>query len=266
MNPSSLSTRVFERKGLTSTQLEKTMNFLLDNHVSSTSHSSSSSSYSKQVHFLGVFPFDQFPLKTLTHNYYSSSPNAYCCIVNTDPSHKPGTHWVAFFIDKTKKKMSHLEFFDSYGLPPNTYSFKFPSPIQIISNQCTLQSHDSTVCGHYCILYLYLRSLIFYSSNSFQLTSLDSHCNVIKAIVKIASTPVERDKILPSIICKMLSDKCSLRNNLESIASLIPATLFTHYQGINKFISPLSSLALSSTSGISNAFENQQSSSPFTFK
>ena len=34
-------------------------------------------------------------------------------IVNTDPSHKPGEHWVGFYLTK-----STVYYFDPYGIPP----------------------------------------------------------------------------------------------------------------------------------------------------
>ena len=59
--------------------------------------------------FVGVFPSDRLP-KKMEH---------YPCgfIANTDPSAKPGTHWVAFYFPSK----SEAEFFDSYGYPPEHY-------------------------------------------------------------------------------------------------------------------------------------------------
>ena len=46
-------------------------------------------------------------------------------IANTDPSTKPGTHWVAFYFSSHEKG----EFFDSYGYSPEQYKFfKFYKP------------------------------------------------------------------------------------------------------------------------------------------
>ena len=39
-------------------------------------------------------------------------PSAY--VINSDPSSKPGEHWVAVYFDKRGRG----EYFDSYGLPP----------------------------------------------------------------------------------------------------------------------------------------------------
>ena len=56
--------------------------------------------------FEGVFAEDLLP----------RSMNIYPCgyIVNTDPSSKPGKHWVAFYFTRPEQG----EFFDSYGHPP----------------------------------------------------------------------------------------------------------------------------------------------------
>ena len=42
-------------------------------------------------------------------------------VANTDPSSKPGTHWVAFYFPSKGKG----EFFDSYGHPPIYYNNSF---------------------------------------------------------------------------------------------------------------------------------------------
>jgi hypothetical protein len=56
--------------------------------------------------------------------------------MNTDPSNKPGTHWVAVYCD---------EYFDSYGRPSKRN--KKYNPVRI---QGTL----SSACGQYCVYYL----------------------------------------------------------------------------------------------------------------
>ena len=59
-------------------------------------------------HFLGIYPIDRLP-KTLPHRNRKGS----CFIVNTDPSHLPGTHWLAVYVG-----CNLGEVFDSYGRPP----------------------------------------------------------------------------------------------------------------------------------------------------
>jgi len=99
------------------------------------------------THFLGVFALDQIP------SFFSQYPCAY--VANTDPSSQKGQHWVAFYHDSP----THLEFFDSYGQTPQAYNFPFPSNLSSLKyNSFPLQSFSSSVCGQYCIFFVYQRS------------------------------------------------------------------------------------------------------------
>ena len=46
---------------------------------------------------------------------------------NTDPSHKPGMRWVAFYL------VSKGEFFDSYAYPPDHYQSSFKNFLDILT-------------------------------------------------------------------------------------------------------------------------------------
>lgn len=92
----------------------------------------------------GVFPADRIPSRW-------SRPTA--IVANTDDHTKPGTHWVAIYVDNNGQGI----FFDSYGLPPlvnqhrnrlrrNTTSYEW--------NTKPLQSIKSRVCGEYCVMFL----------------------------------------------------------------------------------------------------------------
>ncbi len=101
-----------------------------------------------QLYFQGVFAADE-----LNKEYVTQFPSGY--IVNTDPSNKPGSHWVpvAFYFDKNRKG----HFFCSYGKSPDHY--KFDKWIDKNSDSWTfnkhrLQSDWSTVCGQYCLYYV----------------------------------------------------------------------------------------------------------------
>jgi len=97
----------------------------------------------EKVDFLGVFPRDLIP------NDISHYPA--CYVANTDPSTKPGAHWVAFYLESPKKS----EFFDSYGFHPRVYGFTN----HVTSyNHTQYQSFASSVCGQFCVLYLYTRT------------------------------------------------------------------------------------------------------------
>ena len=95
--------------------------------------------------FLGVFAKDQLPEPTTITHFPS------CLIANTDKASGKGEHWVAFWFDSPYS----CEFFDSYGLSPFDYGFSFSCTS---FNSRTLQSLTSSVCGQFCIYYLYSRS------------------------------------------------------------------------------------------------------------
>ena len=62
--------------------------------------------------FVGVFPVDKVPPRL----WKKKKP---CCgIINLSEAHLPGSHFIAFFIDKQKV----LWYFDSYALPPPLYN------------------------------------------------------------------------------------------------------------------------------------------------
>lgn len=98
--------------------------------------------------FVGTFSRDNLP-------EIQKKPAA--LVVNTDDSSRPGEHWVAIFIPVK----GPTEYFDSYGLPPlHPEMFDFlarNSPGGWIFSDVTLQSVDSSTCGHYCIFYLLSR-------------------------------------------------------------------------------------------------------------
>ena len=81
--------------------------------------------------YLGVFSRDELP------HSFTRYPRAY--VSKTDPSSLPGQHWVAF----DHLSPSHLEFFDSYGCPPDDYHFPIPPTITHIDiNSHQIQSDN----------------------------------------------------------------------------------------------------------------------------
>ena len=72
-------------------------------------------------------------------------------ILNTDSKDKPGTHWLALYASR----VGLFEFFDSFGLLPSTYNLESIQPLHLLYS---FQSPSTFVCGHYCIIYVYLRS------------------------------------------------------------------------------------------------------------
>ena len=104
------------------------------------------------LNFLGVFPADKAPIP-------SNQTPPFAFVVNTDPSDKPGAHWVAVYKASRKAK---LEFFDSFGLPLSLYPSLThlipPSPSDYEYNHHSFQSLNSRVCGFYSLAYIYLRA------------------------------------------------------------------------------------------------------------
>ena len=87
----------------------------------------------------------------LLHVDYSS---AY--VINSQPSSKPGEHWIAMYFDKYGKG----EYFDSYGLHPRMKGFTAfmeRNSNGWIHNNKTVQSLFSTTCGHYCVYFILYR-------------------------------------------------------------------------------------------------------------
>lgn len=93
---------------------------------------------------VGVYAADRIPRSL-------SLPAA--IVTNIDTSDKPGSHWVAFFINTAGRGI----FFDSYGMPPSS-----PHHLDRLKKNCKsfrwnkeqLQSFDSKVCGEYCVMFL----------------------------------------------------------------------------------------------------------------
>ena len=97
--------------------------------------------------FCGVFPSDKLPQTT----------NKYPCglVANTDPSTKPGKHWISIYLSSPCKG----SWFDSYGKSPEFYGAAFTSFLEKHCddwdfNNRKLQSDWSDVCGQYCIVFL----------------------------------------------------------------------------------------------------------------
>lgn len=102
-------------------------------------------------YFAGVFPSDT--LEENVNTYYGREKSYF--VVNFDPSHEPGSHWVAMIVNAKPPS----EYFDSYGLPPpRNLSFDKILKNGYIFNTVQLQSPFTAVCGQYCIHYLLQRS------------------------------------------------------------------------------------------------------------
>ena len=97
--------------------------------------------------FAGVYARDKLPEMV-------SYP---CAMVwNTDPSDKPGEHWVAVYWDDNGRG----EYFDSYGLapPPSFRQYMQQHSVTWIWNKIQLQDVWTSACGHFCVFYIIYRS------------------------------------------------------------------------------------------------------------
>lgn len=113
---------------------------------------------SKKCAVLGVFPRDLIP------SFHSISRFPSCFIANTDDSHSPGEHWVAFYC----LAPNEYEFFDSYGEHPSVYNF--PNFSLTYYNTRPIQHLNSNKCGHFSLFFLQARtsgSLFDYIIHSF---------------------------------------------------------------------------------------------------
>lgn len=79
-------------------------------------------------------------------------------VVNTKPHTHRGEHWVAIY---RANKSNTIEYFDSFGRPPIHPNFqeffRRNSNCRYVYNKYRLQGYDSSVCGQYCLTYLYCR-------------------------------------------------------------------------------------------------------------
>jgi hypothetical protein len=128
----------------------------------------------KLCNFVGVFPRDKIP------NITKITKFPCCFVLNTDTSKLKGSHWVAVYYSSPKT----CEFFDSYGMLPIVYNIDIKTSVY---NTRHLQSYHSTVCGQYCIYFLYHRSLTH---------SLHS------ALRSFSSNPVSNDILVASFVKK----------------------------------------------------------------
>ena len=101
-------------------------------------------------YFNGVYSID-------TLEEIEVKPNLIIC--NTDPSNKPGKHWVLFFFNNDD---DNVEYFDSLGKGIENYGTEFVIFVKKFAKNITqskqrVQAINTDTCGHYCLYYSYLR-------------------------------------------------------------------------------------------------------------
>lgn len=140
----------------------------------------------------GVFPADRIP-------QFLGRPAG--IIVNTDDHRHSGQHWQALFITRTGTGI----FFDSFGRKPNLPYVKDrlrKNTTSHVWNTKRLQSLNSTVCGQYCIMFLYYMKRGYSLSKFCQMfSSTDYHKNDFiafnfhKNIKKISNKKVYKNNV-----------------------------------------------------------------------
>lgn len=130
--------------------------------------------------FIGVYAEDQ--VSNLSITTFPSS-----LIINIDPSHMRGSHWLAIRISRYS-----LEIFDPLGfqilswprIPCHLLNFlrRWSSHRKTIISP-VIQSHSSVLCGFYCIAYIVCRQV--FSFNEF---------------LKFFKTPEQNDNLLLNVL------------------------------------------------------------------
>ena len=136
----------------------------------------------------GVYAADRLPKRL-------KKPAAF--IANTDTHDEPGTHWVAFFIPVKGKP----EYFDSYGLNcfiEGHLNFQANTKKTWVWNKKELQSLNSKVCGHYCLVYLICR--------------MKKH-SITDFLSLFTSNTKNNDKHVRTCIRKYFKDDCNIQCN-----------------------------------------------------
>lgn len=96
-------------------------------------------------------------------------------ISNLDPDYKPGSHWIAIYIDINGVG----EYFDSYGRKPEGYHKMFlkRNSNKWFYNHKSFQNPFTSVCGEYCLVYLYFKKRGKTMDDFQSMFSDDSLCN-----------------------------------------------------------------------------------------
>ena len=133
------------------------------------------------ANFIGVFAEDQ--LKNLAIMSFPSF-----LIINLDPSHLNGSHWLAVRISPKS-----MEIFDPLGFQILNWP-RVPCKLLNFLNRWSkhrqtlisplIQSNTSVLCGYYCIAYIICRHVISF-----------------KEFLNIFKTPEQNDNLLINVFC-----------------------------------------------------------------
>jgi hypothetical protein len=132
-----------------------------------------------------VCPIDELPPRNkLKYN----SDGITFLVVNLDASYLPGSHWVALCIPANKKNIA--EYFDSYGKKPKKIIRDYLGG-NYINQKRELQGLTSTICGQWCIYYIWERCRGYTLSeitNSFKGKTKDENDEIVNETVNLEFT------------------------------------------------------------------------------
>ena len=96
--------------------------------------------YENEPRFNGVYSRDNLPTKIKKGAY----------VINLDEYEDAGTHWIALYVKN--KKVVYFDSFVVEHVPKEI--IKFIKNKDIIANIFRLQTHDSIMCGYFCIKFI----------------------------------------------------------------------------------------------------------------
>lgn len=127
--------------------------------------------------FGGVYASDSLP---------SQIKHSTAFIINLDPSHLRGSHWIGiFFAEKSKKKTAY--YFDSYGLPPsdeNILRFLKQNSSNLFYNRICFQDDYTTTCGYFTLYFLFCYVRKLFSFNLLSKSDKKRNEHLIKKFVR----------------------------------------------------------------------------------
>ena len=97
----------------------------------------------KIANFQGIYMRDGLPIKN----------HRGCAIMNLDLEAGNGTHWTCWYW----RDCNTCFYFDSFGLAPPSEFYKYAEG-DVYHNTYKIQRLNDVICGHLCVLVLYLLS------------------------------------------------------------------------------------------------------------
>ena len=141
-------------------------------------------------------------------------------IQNVQDGEKPGIHWVAYFVRELPRGQEDTDgnriiwdFFDSYGKTPDFYPLNTPPGRMCSFNENVFQSPFSSLCGHFCIYFLYNRANGIFFSRILQLLSEGKGKYGAERVVKRFTESVSYFKERRAKVCARNQACCTRAKN-----------------------------------------------------